>query len=53
MHNNTKRNPTFKEHNSITFLDLTVTRRHTRLEVDNTGNQTLKTQQLTFFLITP
>jgi len=33
-HNNIKLNPTYEEHNSITFLDLTVTCRHTRLEVD-------------------
>jgi len=34
IQNNTKLNPTYEEHNSIAFLDLTVTRRHTRLEVD-------------------
>jgi len=32
--NNIKLNPTYKEHNSIAFLDLTITRRHTKLEVD-------------------
>ena len=33
IHNNIKLNPTYKEHNSIAFLDLTITRRHTKLEV--------------------
>ena len=34
IHNNIKLNTTYEEHNSISFLDLTITRRHTRLEVD-------------------
>jgi hypothetical protein len=34
IHNNIKLNPTYEEHNSIAFLDLTITRRHTRLAVD-------------------
>jgi hypothetical protein len=34
IHNNIKLNPTYEEHNSIAFLDLTITRRHTKLEVD-------------------
>ena len=34
IHSNIKLNPTYEEHNSIAFLDLTITRRHTRLEVD-------------------
>ena len=34
IHNNIKLNPTYKEHNSIAFLDLTITRRHTKLEED-------------------
>ena len=31
---NIKLNPTYEEHNSIAFLDLTIKRRHTKLEVD-------------------
>ena len=34
IHNSIKLNPTYEEHNSIAFLDLTITRRHTKLEVD-------------------
>ena len=34
IHNNIKLNPTYEENNSIAFLDLTITRRHTKLEVD-------------------
>jgi len=34
IHNNIKLNPTYEEHNSIAFLDLTITRSHTKLEVD-------------------
>jgi len=34
IHNNIKLNPTYEEHNSIAFLDLTITHRHTKLEVD-------------------
>ena len=34
IHNNIKLNRTYEEHNPIAFLDLTITRRHTRLEVD-------------------
>jgi len=34
IHNNIKLSPTYEEHNSIAFLDLTITRRHTKLEVD-------------------
>jgi len=34
IHSNIKFNPTYEEHNSISFLDLTITRRHTKLEVD-------------------
>jgi len=34
IHRNIKLNPTYEEHNSIAFLDLTITRRHTKLEVD-------------------
>ena len=34
VHNNIKLDPTYEEHNSIAFLDLTITRRHTKLEVD-------------------
>jgi len=32
--NNIKLNPTYEEHNSIAFLDLTITRTNTKLEVD-------------------
>ena len=32
--NNIKLNPTCEENNSIVFLYLTITRRHTKLEVD-------------------
>ena len=31
---NIKLNPTYEEHNSIAFLDLTITHRHTKPEVD-------------------
>jgi len=31
IHNNIKLNPTYKKHNSIAFLDLAITRRHTKL----------------------
>ena len=34
IHNNLKLNPTYEEQNSIAFLDLTITRRHTIPEVD-------------------
>jgi len=34
IHSNIKLNTTYEEQNSIAFLDLTITRRHTRLEVD-------------------
>jgi len=34
IHNNIKLNPIYEEHNSIAFLDLKITCRHTRLEVD-------------------
>jgi len=34
IHNNIKLNPTYKEHNSMAFLVLTITCRCTRLEVD-------------------
>jgi len=34
INNNIKLNPTYEEHNSIAFLDLTITYRHARLEVD-------------------
>ena len=34
IHNNIKLNTTHEEHNSIAFFDLTITRRHTKLEVD-------------------
>ena len=33
-HNNIKLNPTYKEHNSIAFLDLTIKRTHTKPKVD-------------------
>ena len=38
IHNNINLNPTYGEHNSIAFLDLTITRRHTKLEVDETNH---------------
>ena len=34
IHSNIKLNPTYEEHNSIAFLELTITCRHARLEVD-------------------
>ena len=34
MHNNVTLNPTYEEQNSIAFLDLTITRRYTKLELD-------------------
>jgi len=34
IHNNIKLNPTYEEHGSIDYLDLTNLRKHTRLEVD-------------------
>jgi hypothetical protein len=34
IHNNLKLNPTYEEQNSIAFLDLIITRRHTKLEED-------------------
>ena len=34
IHNNIKLNPTYEGHNSIDFLHLTITRRHTKLEED-------------------
>jgi len=34
IHSNIKLNPTYEEHNSIAFLDLTIKRRNTKLEVD-------------------
>jgi hypothetical protein len=34
IHNNIKLNPTYEEHNSIAFLNLTITCRHTKLEAD-------------------
>jgi len=34
IHSNIKLFPTYEEHNSIAFLDLKITRRHTELEVD-------------------
>jgi hypothetical protein len=34
IHNNIKLNPTYEEHDSVAFLDLTITRRHSKLGVD-------------------
>ena len=34
IHRNIKLNPTYEQHRSIDFLDLTVTRKHKKLEVD-------------------
>ena len=34
IHSNIKLNPTYEEHNSIAFLNLTITRRQTKLEID-------------------
>jgi len=34
IHTNIKLSPTYVEHNSIALLDLTITRRHTKLEED-------------------
>jgi hypothetical protein len=34
IHNNLKLNPTYEEQDSIDYLDLTVLRKHTKLEVD-------------------
>ena len=33
-HNNIKLNPTYEEHNSIEFLDSTILRKQTKLEID-------------------
>ena len=33
-HNNIKLNPTYEEHSSIDFLDLTISREHKKLKVD-------------------
>ena len=33
-HKNLKLNPTYEEHNSIDYLDLTILRKHNKLEVD-------------------
>ena len=38
IHNNIKLNPTYEEHNSVAFLDLTITRRHTKLEIQETNH---------------
>jgi len=34
IHNNIKLNPTYEENNSVAFLDLTITCRHTKLQAD-------------------
>jgi len=34
IHNNIKLNPTYEEHSSIDFLDLTISREHKKLKVD-------------------
>jgi len=34
IHKKIKLNPTYEAHNSTAFLDLTITRRHAKLEVD-------------------
>jgi len=51
--NNIKLNPTHEERNSIVFLDLTITRRHTKLEVDIYRKPTTTDTTINFLLITP
>jgi len=48
IHNNIKLNPTYEEHNSIALLDLTITCRHTKLEVDIYRKQTTKDTTINF-----
>jgi hypothetical protein len=50
IHDNIKLHPTYEEHNSIAFLDLTITRRHTKLElVDIYRKQTTTDTTINFF----
>ena len=48
IHNNIKLNPMYEEHNSIAFLDMTITHRHTRLEVDIYGKPTTTDTTINF-----
>ena len=48
IHNNIKLNPTYEEHSSIAFLNLTITRRHTKLEVDIYRNPTTTDTTINF-----
>jgi hypothetical protein len=48
MHNNVKLNPTYEEHSSRAFLDLTLTRKHTKVEVDIYGKPTTTDTTINF-----
>jgi hypothetical protein len=48
IHNNIKLNPTYEEHGSIYYLDLTILRKHTRLEVDIYRKPTTKDTTINF-----
>jgi len=48
MHSNIKLNPTYEEHSSRAFLDLTLTRKHTKLEVDIYRKPTTTDTTITF-----
>jgi hypothetical protein len=53
IHNNIKLNNTYEEHDSIDYLDLTMIRKHKKLEWTFIGNRPPQTRQLTLYLTIP
>jgi len=49
IHSNIKLNPTYEQHRSIDFLDLTITRKHKQLEVDIYRKPTCTDTTINFF----
>ena len=53
IQNNIKLNPTYEENSFIDFLDLTILRRHTKLEIGIYRKPTTTYTKMNFFLIIP
>jgi hypothetical protein len=49
IHSNIKLNTTYEQHNSIDFIDLTITRQHKKLEIDIHRNPTTTDTTINFF----
>jgi hypothetical protein len=49
IHNNIKLNPTYEEHSSIDFLNLTILRKHKKLEIDIYRKPTTTNTKINFF----